>query len=61
MEDRKIELTVVVEHADLKRDENDNLVAHLVGISEKELLAAIERYRALLDEQEANKQAKAGQ
>lgn len=46
MESRKLELTFKVEHADLLRNEQGELIAHVVGIDELELNQAIVNFHA---------------
>lgn len=45
----KIELRFKTDHADLFRNENDELVVHLVGVDEAEVMTAIAGFHTALD------------
>lgn len=42
----KIELSFLTEHADLYRDADENLICHLVGVEEADLINGIANYHA---------------
>lgn len=45
----KLELTFKTDHADLYRDEQDNLIIHLAGVDEGELMDAINNFKAAME------------
>lgn len=42
----KVEMTFKTDHADLYRDENGNLIVHLIGVDDDELLASLNKLKA---------------
>lgn len=54
----KINLRFITDHADLFRDENNNLVVNLIGVDEDELNAAIADFHEPNTEEQATPSAK---